>query len=208
MRFAERSTYDARTRPEPIPIDLRAPLDSSSSVTPQAFEELVGPHLDKLYRLAYRLTGTVADAEDLLQDVLVRAYERRAELTAIDVPATWLARVLHNRFVDDTRRRARGKLVVVGSTEDAVTMRGSQPDVVASAPDPLDIRRLASALDRLGVEHRTVLLMHDAEGYKLQEIETITGIPLGTLKSRLHRGRARLRALLEADGTFSAPPAC
>jgi RNA polymerase sigma-70 factor (ECF subfamily) len=58
------------------------------------------------------------------------------------------------------------------------------------------------ALAALSIDHRTVLLMHDAEGYKLEEIQLITGIPVGTLKSRLHRARSRLRDVLEIDGTF------
>jgi RNA polymerase sigma factor (sigma-70 family) len=171
--------------------------------TPQAFAELVKPHLPSLYRLAYRLTGTVADAEDLLQDVLSRLYERRAELAAIEALGPWLKRVLHHRFVDGTRRHARRRLVSVGSAEaeravlDA-TLAAAPPD----ASPAFDVTRLQAALAQLSVEHRTVLLMHDAEGYKLLEIQEIIGVELGTLKSRLHRARARLRELLGDLGTF------
>jgi RNA polymerase sigma-70 factor (ECF subfamily) len=63
-------------------------------------------------------------------------------------------------------------------------------------------------LAQLSLEHRAVVLMHDSEGYKLDEIHKITGIPVGTLKSRLHRARARLREILTADGTFSADSSC
>ena len=189
-------------RPTPsYPISLRNADDRVT--TPQAFAELVRPHLESLYRLAYRLTGTVADAEDLLQDVLCKLYERRGELAAIESLGPWLKRVLHHRFVDVTRRRARQRLVSVGSAE---SERAALEATLAPAapPDgsPFDVTRLTAALAQLSVEHRTVLLMHDAEGYKLMEIQEITGIELGTLKSRLHRARARLRELLGDVGTF------
>ena len=72
-----------------------------------SFEELLAPHLRKLYRLAYRFTGQVADAEDLLQDVLVKLYERRDELSSIEDLGPWSSRVLYNRFVDKQRQYAR-----------------------------------------------------------------------------------------------------
>ena len=65
-----------------------------------------------------------------------------------------------------------------------------------------DINRLEAALNELSEEHRIVVLLHDSEGYKLKEIQEITGDPIGTLKSRLHRARARLRQMLSAGGTF------
>ena len=82
------------------------------------FEELVRPHLERLYRLAYRFTGQVADAEDLLQDVLIKLYERRDELTSIEDLGPWLSRVLYNRFVDKQRSYARSRLRLV-TTEDS-----------------------------------------------------------------------------------------
>ena len=68
-----------------------------------------------------------------------------------------------------------------------------------------NIMQLQRALDSLSDDHRLVVLLHDSEGYKLSEIQEITGDPLGTVKSRLHRARARLREILAADGTISSP---
>ena len=65
------------------------------------------------------------------------------------------------------------------------------------------LQRLDAALAQLSDEHRQIVLLHDTEGYKLREIQELTGTPIGTVKSRLHRARARLREILEADGTFS-----
>jgi RNA polymerase sigma-70 factor (ECF subfamily) len=164
------------------------------------FDDLVGPEIDRLYRLAYRLTGQVADAEDLVQDVLIKAYDRRRELSSIPALGPWLARVLYNRFIDDRRRYERQRLRAVKLVADPDSLNPDEPDRSAEQRD--DITRLRRALAELSLDHRGVLLMHDSEGYKLEEIQLITGVPVGTLKSRLHRARARLRELLEPDGTI------
>ena len=169
------------------------------SEEPKSFAELIGPHLPQLYRLAYRFTGSVADAEDLLQDVLVKLYERRGELGSIDSLGVWAGRVLHNRFVDQARKYARRRMESLSERADLEP--ATEVDETPAASE-FDISRVRSAIDRLSVEHREVLLLHDAEELKLLEIQQITGVPVGTLKSRLHRARARLRELLGRDGTF------
>ena len=77
---------------------------------------------------------------------------------------------------------------------------GDNPAANSERHDKL--KRLEAALEALSDDHRIVVLLHDTEGYKLQEIHDLTGIPLGTIKSRLHRARARLKEILVADGTF------
>ena len=185
----------ARSCSEPIPV-----TDSADN-----FDALMRPQLDKLYRLGFRLTGERADAEDLVQDVLIKAYERRDELTSIAALGAWLARVLYNQFIDKQRQYARRRLRSVPLDDETVPQRDHDqhaPTPEQQATLQFDITRLNKALAELSLEHRAVLLMHDSEGYKLHEIQTITGVSLGTLKSRLHRARARLRELLKADGTF------
>jgi len=177
-----------------------------------SFEQLVEPYLQRLYRLAYRFTGQVADAEDLLQDVLAKLYERRDELSSIEDLGPWLSRVLYNQFVDRQRQYARKRLRLVGAVgagdgapDDFLgNLESPEPGPAAAAEQAIDITCLGKALEALSLEQRTVLLMHDAEGYKLVEIQRITGIPVGTLKSRLHRARARVRALLEEMEPFGA----
>ena len=169
------------------------------------FADILRPELDRLYRLAYRLTGNQSDAEDLLQEVLIRLYERRDELTSISDPAPWLGRVLYNRFIDDRRCHARKRLVAIdpdslGPDVVECDCENDRPDVATARE--FSIRQIGAAVSALSIDHRTVLLMHDVEGYKLEEIQLITGTAIGTLKSRLHRARARLRGLLEEDGTF------
>ncbi|MDX1404487.1 MAG: RNA polymerase sigma factor [Woeseiaceae bacterium] len=175
------------------------------------FDALLRPHLERLFRFAYRLTASRAEAEDLFQDVLLKVYTRLDDLLDVAEPAPWLCRVMYNHFIDNRRRFARARLVSVPEGQ----LPGAGLDSLAGDLDPqrdaerLDnIMRLDRALAALSDEHRLVVLLHDAEGYKLQEIQQITGDPLGTIKSRLHRARARLRERLEKDGTKSAAPAC
>jgi len=170
-----------------------------------AFERLLQPHLDRLYRFAYRLTGNKADAEDLFQDVLVKLFGKLDKLVEIKEPGSWISRVLYNHFIDNRRRFARERLVSVGEGQlppggmDSISA-GDSPEHDAERLD--NIIRLDNALAELSEEHRLVVLLHDTEGYKLKEIQEITGDPDGTLKSRLHRARARLRELLSGGGTF------
>jgi len=170
------------------------------------FERIVRPHFDRLFRLAWRLAGSKADAEDLFQELLIRAYDLLDDLVSIDQPGPWLCRVMYNLFVDERRRFARQRMHTV--EEGCLAGEG-----LAGLPGPDDpdydsqrietLQRLDRALDQLSDEHRLVVLLHDTEGYKLTEIQDLTGLPVGTIKSRLHRARARLRDILTADGTIS-----
>jgi len=174
-----------------------------------SFDALLRPHLDRLYRFAYRLCGSRAEAEDLFQDVLVKAFARLDDLIDVQEPGSWLCKVMYNLFIDNKRRFVRQRLVSVeesqlpGQSVDA--LQGAIAlDPVADAEQRDNIMQLEKALERLSDEHRLLVLLHDCEGYKLQEIQEITGNPIGTIKSRLHRARARLREILAADGTISA----
>lgn len=171
-----------------------------------AFDKLVRPHFDRLHRLAWRLAGQKAEAEDLFQELLIKAYGKLDDLVQIDEPGSWLSRMMYNLFIDERRRFARRRMHTVEEGE----MAG---DGLAGLPGPDDpefnqqryerLIRLDAALSQLSEEHRILVLLHDTEGYKLEEIHKLIGVPIGTVKSRLHRARARLREILTADGTFS-----
>jgi RNA polymerase sigma-70 factor (ECF subfamily) len=167
----------------------------SSSEHHLAFERLVRPHLDRLYRLAWRLTGAKDEAEDLFQELLTRAFTKLDDLVEIDEPGPWLCRVMYNLFIDERRRFTRQRLHVV----DEGSLPGEGLAGMAGPDDPAENHARGVRLRRLDA----ALALHDTEGYKLTEIHELTGIPVGTLKSRLSRARARLREMLEADGTFS-----
>ena len=176
-----------------IPWKRRARVDE------EGFEQLLRPHLQAMYRLAWRLLRNREDAEDLVQEVVLQLYRRREELAAVEVLRPWLMRVLYHRFVDEQRRRGRQVPLAEpdGETDDPL-------DGVAH-PDPepglllqrmQDVSALQAALDGLPEIHRQVLLLHDVEGYTLKEVSVITGAPVGTLKSRLNRARAALKKTL------------
>jgi RNA polymerase sigma-70 factor (ECF subfamily) len=172
-----------------------------------SFDALMRPHLDRLYRLSFRLAGNKHEAEDLFQDVLTKMYPRIDELIEVEEPGSWLCRVMYNHFIDNRRRFARQRLVAV--SEDHLPGKSLETlpgifDPVQDAEQRDNIIRLDKALDSLSDEHRLVVMLHDCEGYKLKEIQDVTGTPTGTLKSRLHRARARLQEILAADGTNSA----
>jgi RNA polymerase sigma-70 factor (ECF subfamily) len=181
-------------------------MDDADQHQPATFERLLEPHLDSLYRLAFRLAGQRSDAEDLFQDVLTRMYQRLEELAVLDDAGPWLRRVMYNHFIDDRRRYGRERLVVVPQTQlpgESVESHpgGPLPEKLAERAD--DLIQLDAALQQLSEAHRHCLLLHDVEGYKLKEIQSITGDPVGTIKSRLHRARAHLRGILARDATFS-----
>ena len=172
----------------------------------QAFEKLVRPHFDRLWRLAFRLTGRKAEAEDLFQELLIKAYGKLDDLVAIDEPGSWLARIMYNLFIDERRRFRRRRMHVV----DEGFLPGNGIEGLAAGDNPVrdqerldKLRQLDAALAQLSDEHRIVVLLHDSEGYKIAEIQELTGLPAGTVKSRLHRARARLREILTEGGTFS-----
>jgi len=171
----------------------------------QHFERLLRPYLPKLYRLSCRLTASKIDADDLFQDVLERLFPRMQELENQEQAATWLAGEMYNRFIDDQHRFSRQRTL---AAEDR-GMTGNRMDSLSSTGDNLhdvvwreQMQTLGRALEMLNEAQRVTLLLHDAEAYKLTEIQSITGDSLSTIKSRLHQARSRLREILPDDGTF------
>lgn len=174
------------------------PVDGGRTAT-ERFAALVEPHYDVLYRVAYRLTRSAHDAEDLAQEVCARAFPRLDEIEKLEQPRGWLLRVLYRLFVDSVRRYERK---FVGSIDDVDerALMSEQPGPLEEAERALARRRLDEAWRHLDEEQRALLALHDVEGYSLLELNELTGIKEGTLKSRLHRARVRLGKLLERVG--------
>ena len=176
----------------------------------QVFTSLVRPHLDRLYRLAFRLTGTREDAQDLLQDVMLKLYPQLDRLAGIDTPLTWLSRVLYNHFIDDRRRYTVRRLRLLNDAELSANPDLAPADELSTedlADGEFTFRRLDAAMAQLSDEQRVIISLHDIEGYTLSEVSEITGVSLGTLKSRRHRARERLQDIL-SDGPDSASDTC
>ena len=162
------------------------------------FRELVAPHLKALFRSAYRLTGNRHDAEDVVQEVCVRAYTHLAAIRALEQPKSWLLKIAYRVFVDGARRRARSP--VHTSAEDFDSTRVSEePSPEERADAELAERRLLAAFAKLDREQRALLALQ-VEGYTLAELEAMTDLSTDVLKARLYRARVRLGKLLAADG--------
>jgi RNA polymerase sigma-70 factor (ECF subfamily) len=169
------------------------------------FDNLLREHVPALYRAAYRWTGAVDRAEDLVQELLVRLFPKLDELRGLEKIRPWALRVMYRIFVDQVRRD-RSSPVQFGADlrEDSGEEEGQEfIDPGEGPPELLEQQltqeRVVAAWASLGEEHRVVLSMHDIEDYSLPELSEIMGVPIGTLKSRLHRARAKLRELLATE---------
>jgi len=154
-------------------------------------EQSVEQHIPRLRRYARALTGDRAAADDLVQDTLERAlsrfhlWRRGSDLRA------WLFTIMHNIFVNQARSRMRYPHDALDeSTADALQYR---------EPDWSDLRDIGGALERLPVEQRTVVLLVGLEQFTYEEAARVLQVPIGTVMSRLSRGRERMRALLGGD---------
>jgi len=175
----------------------------SGQTEQERFEALLQPHLQRLYRLAYRFTGQRADAEDLVQDVVVKLYPRLQELQEIEQLGPWLARVLYRHFIDRLRSKQRSPLHLVGDEEPALEEhRDEAPGPVGNTESSLLQDRLQQALAQLNEDQRALVILHDVEGYTLNEIHIMHDVSTGTLKSRLNRARSKLRELLKSMEPF------
>ncbi len=171
--------------------------------TPPSWDEVVRTHSPRVYRLAYRLTGNKYDAEDLTQDVFVRVFRSLADYT----PGTfegWLHRITTNLFLDRVRRKARIRFE--GLPEDAERIAGREPTPAQVFDDRYLDGDVQAALDALLPEFRAAVVLCDIEGLSYEEIAATLGIKLGTVRSRIHRGRAQLRTALAHRAT-NRPPA-
>jgi RNA polymerase sigma-70 factor (ECF subfamily) len=163
--------------------------------TPPSWEEIVRTHSARVYRLAYRLTGNQHDAEDLTQEVFVRVFRSLSTYT----PGTfegWLHRITTNLFLDMVRRRARIRFE--GMADDAhERLPGREPSPQQLVDDRSFDGDVQAALDELPPDFRAAVVLCDIEGLSYEEIAATLGVKLGTVRSRIHRGRAQLRAALD-----------
>ncbi|MDC7119958.1 RNA polymerase sigma factor SigE [Cellulomonas fimi] len=159
---------------------------------PPTWEQIVRDHSARVYRLAYRLTGNRHDAEDLTQETFVRVFRSLNTYT----PGTfegWLHRITTNLFLDQARRKQRVRMDAMGDDSDryaSVDSLGSPERAYEHGNLDHDVQR---ALDELPPEYRAAVVLCDIEGLSYEEIAVTLGIKLGTVRSRIHRARARLR---------------
>jgi len=166
------------------------------------FSALVAPHLQALFRSAYRRTGNRWDAEDLVQEVCVRAFTHLGTLKTLDRPKSWLSKIAYRVFVDGVRHRARSPVRSTNEDFDA-TRRSENPAPEDVTEGELAERRLLAAFRQLDTEQRALLTLH-VEGYSLAELNSITDLSTDVLKARLYRARVRLGKLLVTERTAPA----
>jgi RNA polymerase sigma factor (sigma-70 family) len=168
--------------------------EPAQSWTAPSWDEVVEQHSSRVYRLAYRLTGNVHDAEDLTHDVFVRVFRSLGSYR----PGTfegWLHRITTNLFLDRMRRRQRIRFDAL-SEDSAARLPTREPgpeQVYADTHLDDDVQR---ALDSLPPDFRAAVVLCDIEGLSYEEVGATLGVKLGTVRSRIHRGRSQLRAAL------------
>jgi len=163
---------------------------------PPSWESIVREHSARVYRLAYRLTGNRQDAEDLTQETFIRVFRSLSNYT----PGTfegWLHRITTNLFLDTARRKQRIRMDAMGEESDRFpAAEGLDRPERAFEHENLDVD-IQAALDELPPDYRAAVVLCDIEGLSYEEIAVTLGIKLGTVRSRIHRARARLRVSLE-----------
>ncbi len=161
------------------------------------FEALVLPHLDALYGAAVRMTRHRQDAEDLVQETCLRAYRFLDRLDDEGRCRAWLFRILTNTFINLYRKAQRAPETVALEEGDAEAAASREEVSLEAVMDD----ELKAALDTLPDDYRTAVLLSDVEEFSYEEIAGMLGCPIGTVRSRIHRGRNLLRThLLRAAG--------
>jgi RNA polymerase sigma-70 factor (ECF subfamily) len=165
------------------------------ATAPTSFEREALPHLDTLYRVALRLTGEDAAAQDLVQDTMLRALRGWAGFLPGSNARAWLVTILRNTFINDYRRRKRepALLELDGGSPHAIYDAVADSDPEGTFFSRIVDARVLAAVDALPAEFREVLVLSDMEGLGYAEIAAALDIPLGTLKSRLFRARRLLQ---------------
>ena len=178
-------------------------IERARSGDTRAFEDLAGREERALYRHALRIVGTTSDAEDIVQDALFSAWRSIASFQGLSFRA-WLFRIATNRALDQLRsRKRRPELPLDPPDDDEVTWAepvAPGPDLTQLAGDREALAAVETALQALPAEQRTALLLRDVEGFAYEEIAVITSVEIGTVKSRIHRGRLAVRNTLISRG--------
>ncbi len=180
---------------------------SQAEVLKERFEKDVLPMLPSLYSAAMRMTRNAADAEDLVQEATLRAYRGFSGFKEGTNLKAWLYRILTNTFINSYRKKQREPVTVSGDemqewylydklAESAGDM--AEPSAEATVLEAIPDEEVKTALDSLPEGFRMAVWLADVEGFSYKEIAEISEVPIGTVMSRLHRGRKALeRALWE-----------
>ncbi len=173
-----------------------------------AWEELVQRHMRRLYRICYRFTGKAHEAEDLTQEIFLRVYQTLQSYRAEEGKfGTWVTSLARNLLIDHYRRTRHDRQTSSFDDEEAGV---AEPSAPGRLPDELarasELRgQVQRALGRLSPELREAVILRDLEGLEYREIQQVLGVPEGTVKSRINRGRIELGRVLEQLGWAPRP---
>jgi RNA polymerase sigma-70 factor (ECF subfamily) len=169
------------------------------------FESIALGHAASLYNAAVRMTGNPRDAEDLVQETYLKAYRFFHRYEPGTNCKAWLFKILTNTFINSYRKRARERDALGGYESDDALERTASPEAWGSLPGPEESffsghlsEEVKAALDELPVDFRMAVVLRDLEDFSYQEIADILGCPIGTVMSRLYRGRRLLQKRLHA----------
>jgi len=177
----------------PSPASNPPPAEEKRS----SFEREALVHLDALYRVALRLSGNPADAEDLVQEAMLRAYRSWDRFTLGTNAKGWLLTILRNLFINEYRRRRRHpETVDLDTIEPFAVFEDVQADPQGALFDRIVDDEVLRAVDELPEVFRETVMLSDVEGLSYEEIAKVLDVPVGTVKSRLYRGRRMLQAKL------------
>jgi RNA polymerase sigma-70 factor (ECF subfamily) len=181
-------------RPDPDPD--RALVAQASAGSREAFDELITRHQARIFNLARTLVGDDGEAEDLAQDTFVRAWRAIGRFRGDSAFGTWLYRVAINVIRSHLARRARWRLVWGWWPEEGTPTPPDVPDGVDYEADVARRDVIDRALAELPPDQRVAVTLRDVEGFDYREIADLLGVPIGTVMSRIFRGRARLKPRL------------
>ena len=183
--------------------EIQLLIERARSGDTHAFEDLARREERALYRHALRIVGTTSDAEDIVQEALFSAWRSIASFQGLSFRA-WLFRIATNRALDHLRSRKRRPELPLDPPDDDDVMWAEPiaagPDLTQLVGDREALVAVEAALGSLPAEQRTALLLRDVEGFAYEEIAVITSVEIGTVKSRIHRGRLAVRNVLITRG--------
>jgi RNA polymerase sigma-70 factor, ECF subfamily len=165
-----------------------------------AWEELLTVHSRKIYNLCYRFTGRTSEAEDLTQEVFIKVFQTlRTYDAAQGAFSTWLNRLARNHLVDHYRRTRKDRLTSsIDENAGQIEERPSQLESPTARVESRERRELLQgALDRLSPDMREAVILRDLQDLEYEEISQVLGVPVGTVKSRINRGRLELARVLK-----------
>jgi RNA polymerase sigma-70 factor (ECF subfamily) len=177
-----------------LPIQDAGVMTALAGDSMSGFDELYRKHYRRVYSICLRMTGNIAEAEDLTQEVFIQLNRKLSSFRGESAFTTWLHRLTVNQVLMHFRKRSvKSEL----TTEDGEMPDSIDPDTINPETMPIiDRIALEIAIAQLPPGYRTVFVLHDVEGYEHEEIARILGCSAGTSKSQLHKARLKLRRLL------------